>query len=61
VRIQQLENDLEATEAALASRNITILFQGGVVGLVLGGSTAWVIAHNVRGRRQEKADAANQD
>jgi predicted CXXCH cytochrome family protein len=40
---------VEALETALASRNITTLFQGGVVGIVLGGSTAWVVARNIRG------------
>ena len=39
---------IEALETTLASRNITTLFQGGVVGVVLGGSTAWMAARNIR-------------
>jgi hypothetical protein len=54
-RIQELETQLETNQAALASSNMTILFQGGVVGLVLGGSTAWIVAQNVR-RRQSESD-----
>ncbi len=42
------EQRIDALETALASRNITTLFQGGVVGIVLGGSTAWMVARNVR-------------
>ncbi len=53
-RIQALENQAQTLQAALASRNMTILFQGGIVGLVLGSSTAWIVAHNVRRARQEK-------
>jgi predicted CXXCH cytochrome family protein len=43
-----VEQRIQALEAALASQNISLLFQGGLVGLVLGGSTAWIVAHNVR-------------
>ncbi len=39
---------LQALEAALASRNLATLFQGGVVGLVFGGTTAWMVARNLR-------------
>jgi len=42
------EQQIQALEAALASRRLTSIFQGGIIGLVLGGSTAWIIAHNVR-------------
>lgn len=45
-----LEQRLQAMEAALASRTMTELFQGGIIGLVLGGTTAWLVAHNVRQR-----------
>jgi predicted CXXCH cytochrome family protein len=60
------EQRIQALEAALASKTIGTIFQGGVIGLVLGGSTAWFIAHNVRRSRilgkkedeekQEKSD-----
>ena len=48
------EQQVQALEAALASQNVTLIFQGGIVGLVLGGSTAWFVAQNIRaGRREE--------
>lgn len=46
------EQQVQTLEAALANRNLTLLFQGGVLGLVLGGSTAWFMANNVRQRRE---------
>jgi hypothetical protein len=45
---------VQALEAALANQNMTLLFQGGVVGLALGGTTAWFVAQNVRARRREE-------
>ncbi len=42
------EQRLQALEAALASAQLARLFQGGIIGLVLGGSTAWFVARNVR-------------
>jgi predicted CXXCH cytochrome family protein len=42
------EQRIEALEATLASQNMATLFQGGIVGLVLGGTTAWIVARNVR-------------
>jgi predicted CXXCH cytochrome family protein len=54
-QIQLLENQLQTVQAATANRQMTILFQGGVVGLTLGGTTAWVISTNVRrGRKEEE-------
>ncbi|MBN1668246.1 MAG: hypothetical protein JW862_14230 [Anaerolineales bacterium] len=50
------EQRVQALEAALASRDITTLFQGGIVGVVLGGSTAWVVARNVRRVPGEKEE-----
>jgi hypothetical protein len=47
------EQQIQALEAALANRNVTMIFQGGVVGLVLGGTTAWFIANNLRSARRE--------
>lgn len=44
----EIEQRLQALEAALASRQLARLFQGGIIGLVLGGSTAWFVARNVR-------------
>lgn len=46
------EQQVQTLEAALANRNLALLFQGGVLGLVLGGSTAWFVANNVRQRRE---------
>lgn len=42
------QQQIQALQAALANNRMTTLFQGGVIGLVLGGSTAWLVAHNVR-------------
>jgi len=47
------EQQIQTLEAALASRNVTMIFQGGIVGLVLGGTTAWFIANNLRAARRE--------
>lgn len=49
------EQQIQTLEAALASRNVTMIFQGGVVGLILGGTTAWFVANNVRNARRENA------
>ena len=48
------EQQIQTLEAALASRNVTMIFQGGIVGLVLGGTTAWFIANNLRAARREQ-------
>ncbi len=50
------EQRSEAMEAALASQSVTLLFQGAVVGIVLGGSTAWIVATNVRRGKKETDD-----
>lgn len=51
------EHRIQALEATLASSRLSTLFQGGVIGLVLGGSTAWFVAHNAgRARRQDGED-----
>jgi len=50
------EQKLQTLEAALANRNVTLLFQGGVLGLVLGGSTAWFVANNVREQREQEEE-----
>lgn len=42
------EQQIQALETALANRQFTTLFQGGFVGLVLGSTTAWLVAHNTR-------------
>jgi predicted CXXCH cytochrome family protein len=52
----QLERELETTRATLANRSMTFWFQGGIVGLVLGGTTAWIVANNVRRGRKEQDD-----
>jgi hypothetical protein len=48
------EQQIQALEAALANQNVTLLFQGGIVGLALGGTTAWFVAQNIRARRREE-------
>jgi len=42
------EQRIQALETSLASRQLATLFQGSIVGLVLGGSTAWFLARNTR-------------
>lgn len=54
------EQRLQATEAALASRNLALLFQGAVVGLVLGGTTAWFVSQNAR-RAAENGEEESDD
>jgi predicted CXXCH cytochrome family protein len=48
------EQRIQTLEASLASRNMGLLLQGAIVGLVLGGSTAWLVAQNVRRRQQDE-------
>ncbi len=49
-----LAQQVQALETALASQNLTLIFQGAIVGLVLGGTTAWFVAQNIRaGKREE--------
>ena len=45
------EQRIQTLEASLASRNMALLFQGAIVGLVLGGSTAWLVAQNMKRNR----------
>jgi predicted CXXCH cytochrome family protein len=42
------EQQIQALSAALASTRLSTLFQGGIVGLVLGGSTMYFLAQNLR-------------
>lgn len=61
-QIQTLQTQVQTLEASRASRNMSILFQGGVVGLVLGGSTAWIVSSNARrGRKDEDEDEDGQE
>ena len=47
---------IQALETALASSRVSNLFQGAVIGIVLGGSTAWVISQNLRDRSEEEEE-----
>lgn len=61
-KIQTLESQLQTVQASYASRSMTVLFQGGVVGLVLGGSTAWIVSNNVRrGRKAEDEESHGEE
>ena len=51
---------VQALEAAAASRNLSVLFQGGIVGLVLGSSTAWLISSNLRRRERQDNNGAKE-
>lgn len=55
------EQQIQALESALASQNITLLFQGAIVGLVLGGSTAWIVANNVRTRKTKEKESEDDE
>lgn len=50
------EQRIQTLEARLASVRLATLFQGGVVGLVLGGTTAWFVAQNVRSARKSEEE-----
>jgi predicted CXXCH cytochrome family protein len=47
---------IQTLETALASSRISNLFQGAVIGLVLGGSTAWIVGQNIRPRSKEEEE-----
>ncbi|KAA3644121.1 MAG: hypothetical protein DWQ07_18600 [Chloroflexi bacterium] len=51
---------VQVLEAAAASRNLSVLFQGGIIGLVLGSSTAWLILSNLRLREQQNQNGAQE-
>mgnify|MGYP001040443363 FL=1 len=42
------EQQIQALEAALASTRLSTLFQGGLIGLALGGTTTYLVARNQR-------------
>lgn len=46
------QQQIQALETALASQTVTTLFQGGIIGLVLGGTTAWYVSNNLRAREE---------
>ncbi len=39
---------IQTLETSLASSRVSSLFQGAIIGLVLGGSTAWIVGQNLR-------------
>lgn len=55
------EQRIQALEASLANRQMTTLIQGGVIGLVLGGTTAWFVSQNVRRSFVESKTYTNED
>jgi predicted CXXCH cytochrome family protein len=55
-QIQSLQTQVQTLQTSNANRNMTVLFQGGVIGLVLGGSTAWIVSTNLRrGSKDEES------
>lgn len=52
---------IQALEATLANRQLATLFQGGIIGLVLGGTTAWFVARNMRRSLVEVASEDDQE
>ena len=56
------EQRVQALEASLASSRFSSLFQGGIIGLVLGGLTIYYVGRNGRGQSSdEDADQADND
>lgn len=55
-QLQVLQTQVQTLQASLANRNMSILFQGGVVGLVLGGTTAWLVSSNISHRKRESEE-----
>jgi predicted CXXCH cytochrome family protein len=53
------EQQIQALEAALASARLSTLFQGGIIGLVLGGTTAYLLGRNQR--RETEIEATDTD
>jgi hypothetical protein len=47
---------IQALETALASSRVSNLFQGAVIGLVLGATTAWVVNQNIRNQPKEEEE-----
>jgi len=47
---------VQALETALASSRVSSLFQGAIIGLVLGGSTAWIVGQNLRTQPTEEEE-----
>ena len=47
---------IQTLETALASSRVSNLFQGAMIGLVLGGSTAWFVGQNLRSRSDEEEE-----
>jgi predicted CXXCH cytochrome family protein len=48
------EQRVQALETALASSRVSNLFQGAIIGLVLGGSTAWIVSNSLSSRSEEE-------
>jgi predicted CXXCH cytochrome family protein len=48
------EQQIQALEATLASARLSTLFQGGIIGLMLGGTTSFFIARNQRRENEEE-------
>ena len=56
---QELDPSLQiqALETKLASSRVSSTFQGAIIGLVLGGSTAWIVSQNIpRGQGEEEEE-----
>lgn len=45
---------IQALETKLASSRVSSTFQGAIIGLVLGGSTAWIVSQNIRREQEEE-------
>jgi hypothetical protein len=56
------EQQIQALEAALASTRLSTLFQGGLIGLALGGTTTYLVARNqIQARKESNEEDAEAD
>jgi predicted CXXCH cytochrome family protein len=55
------EQQIQALEAALASARLSTLFQGGIIGLALGGTTAYLVGRNQRREPEETHSGVETD
>jgi formate-dependent nitrite reductase cytochrome c552 subunit len=54
------EQRIQALETSLANRQLATLFQGGLIGLALGGTTAWLVARNLRRIEDQPEEAVEE-
>lgn len=56
-----IDHEAEVLETANFTQTLMNLFQGAIIGLALGGSTAWFVAINFRARKEEDQNEVKED